>query len=107
MNCGTDDGLYAILEQFTRQKRLFSGIVYRMGGDKHTIPGRHLRVLHTLESIRDYISRCEYDMIILTRPDHTPMVWSGTDLSRVNSSEDLTSWIVKHWKSKLLIIAVS
>ncbi len=45
-------------------------------------------------------------MIILTCPEHMPLVLGPTERGWVKHRE-LSDWITEHWKTELLIIAVS
>jgi|GEM_PF-4295286 len=108
MNCGTDYGVLDILEKLDFQKSALTGVVYLLVRKDNTSHIKCLRVLHTLGLVIDDISRHEYDLIILPCLEHNlPMVWSKADTGWAENIEDLAGLIAEHWKSELLIIAVS
>ena len=108
MNCGTDVSVFSILEQLDCQRGVLTGVVYRLAPEYNNGHVRCLHVLHSIKLIKDYLSRDEYDMIVLPCLEHhLPIVWSKAEMGWVKNTEDLADCIAEHWKSELLIISVS
>lgn len=96
-----------ILEHIDYRFNYLMGVVYRKVRED-CANRRCLQVLRTLKDIEDYVSRNEFDMIILICPElHMPVLLNRTELGWVKQTEELANWITEHWKSELLLISVS
>ena len=107
MNTNSIDELSIILDHIPYRFDFLMGVVYRKLPVDCANSRRSLRVLRTPKDIEDYVSRNEFDMIILNYPEHMPVVLNRTELGWAKQTEGLANWINEHWKSELLIISVS
>jgi len=101
------DELFDILEHIDYRFDFLVGVVYLKVLEGCTKRSRRLLVLRTFKDIQDYMGRHKFDMIILTYPEHKPVVLNRTELGWVKNTEELADWIIEHWKSELLLIALS
>jgi len=107
MNPQLIDELSILLEHIDCRFDFLIGVVYRKVLEGCTNNKRCLQVLRTSQDIQDYVSHHELDMVILTCPEHMPVVLNRTELGWVKHTKKLADWITEHWKSELLLIAVS
>ncbi len=101
------DILHNVLKHIDYRFDFLMGVVYLKAVDDCAVNRRCSTVLRSSAEIRNYLARHEIDMIILTCPGHMPVVLGPTELGWVKHTEDLSAWITEHWKTELLIIAVS
>lgn len=101
------DMFHNILKHIDYRFDFLMGIVYRKAGDDCTESKICSTVLRSSLEIQNYLSRHEIDMIILTCPAHMPVVLGRTELGWAKHTSDLSDWITEHWKTELLIVAVS
>jgi hypothetical protein len=106
MNTNSFDELSIILDHIPYKFDYLMGVVYRKV-QENCENRRCLQVLRTRNDIEDYVSRNEFDMIIINYPEHMPVVLNRTELGWVKQTEDLANWVTEHWKSQILIISVS
>lgn len=107
MKTGTINSLSNALEHIDYPFNFVMGVVYRKVPEDGANNTRCLHVLRTREDIQDYLSRNEFDMIVLTYPEHMLVVLTQSELGWIKRTDKLAEWISKHWKSELLIISVS
>jgi hypothetical protein len=100
------DNLNNILEHVNYRFNFLTGVVYRKVRED-CASRKCLQVLRTLHDIEGYVSRNEFDMIILNYPEHMLVVLKRTELGWIKQTEGLANWVNEHWKSELLIISVS
>jgi hypothetical protein len=100
-------GLNSILEHIDYRFDFLMGVVYRKVQEDGANSRRSLRVLRTPKDIEDYMSRNEFDMVILNYPEHMPVVLNRTELEWIKQTEDLANWITENWKSEIFLISVS
>lgn len=95
------------LEQLDFQIRFLSGLVYRLAQESDIAENNGIRILRSLDEVGDYMYKIVGDMVMLTSPEHMPLVFKRKDLGWVVDSQDFGNWLMANWTPESLVIAVT
>ena len=96
-----------IIEQADFQIRFLAGFIYRFA-QKHDIKTENsIRILRSPDEIANYLYRQDADCVMLTSPEHVPVVLKRKELGWVQDTEEFANWLTVHWESEIIVIAVS
>lgn len=98
--------LSAALEQADFQLRFLAGLIYRLAQDPAVDKMNGIRILSHPEEIADHIFNNEADYVMLTSPEHMPVVLKRRDFGWVKDKDEFADWLTVHWRSEMLVIAV-
>lgn len=95
------------LEQLDFQIRFLSGLVYRLAQESDIAENNGIRILRSLDEVGDHMYKIVGDMVMLTSPEHMPLVFKRKDLGWVVDSQDFGNWLMANWTPESLVIAVT
>ncbi|PKM78122.1 MAG: hypothetical protein CVU90_03620 [Firmicutes bacterium HGW-Firmicutes-15] len=95
------------LEQIDFQIRFLAGLIYRMAHDSNIKTGNSIRILRTPDEMADYLYKQDADCVMLTSPEHMPVVLKRKEIGWVKDWDEFADWLMVHWESEILVIAVS
>jgi hypothetical protein len=95
------------LEQLDFQIRFLSGLVYRLAQESGIAENSSIRILRSVKEVADYMYKNEGDMVMLTSPEHMPMIFKSRDMGWLKDSHEFANWLMVNWRPESLVIAVS
>lgn len=103
----TLDELSDTLEQLDFQIRFLSGLVFRLAQESGSTENSDIRILRNLNEVGEYMYKNEGDMVMLTSPEHMPVVFKRKDMGWLKDSYEFANWLMVNWRPESLVIAVT
>lgn len=94
------------LEQVDYQIRFLAGLIHRLAQDIAVNGSSSIRILRNPDEIADHIFNNEADFVMLTSPEHMPIVIKRRDWGWVKDKDEFADWLTVNWRSEMLVIAV-
>lgn len=100
------DDLSDTLEQIDFQIRFLTGLVYRMAEQYGNRMENSIQILRTPDEMADYLYKQDADCLMITSPEHMPVVLKRKEIGWVKDWDEFADWLMVHWKSEILVVAV-
>jgi|GEM_PF-2746442 len=95
------------LEQVDFQIRFLAGLIYRMAHESGSKTEGCIRILRNPDEIADFIYKQDADCVMLTSPQHVPVVLKRKGTGWVQDADEFADWLMVNWASEILVVALS